>query len=734
MSHDDLINADEARKFLTLYHAQAGAAHAGIDLPVVLHLVSKAPDDRGMSVQAFNIGDVDHMLEAALINARAGRNVYVETRTVRPGRPSERGKIERTVGLFAFVIDRDGDTGKTGRALNGDASAVVETSPGNAHEWLFLRRALGAGDAKPLGELIRKGAGADHATGTITQPYRVPGTPNYPDAKKRERGRVTTATKLIAVTDRLWDPTEIEAAFSTGGKQIAKTQPNKKAAGALKQDAPTHDISAAVKRRVAAKVTSEMDRSAQFQSAVAAAVRAGMPPHDLEALMRKHPEGCAGKYLEGTDRLRPEIDRSWAKVEQGEDTAGSNEQPAPTPAPRCPPRTLAEVHRVFKKWFGAEYDLGILDAVLAVVAAEKLSGDPPWLLIISGPGNAKTETIQATSGLNTRVVSTITSEGALLSASPRKQRSKTATGGLLRQIGQRGVLAIKDFTSIISAGHEVRMQVLAALREVHDGHWVRNVGSDGGQSLEWQGRVVVIGACTTAWDQAHAVVATMGDRFVLVRANSNTGRMAAGIQAIRNTGTEPEMRRKLADAVAGLIGQVRLDAPSDLTNAERRRILQAADIVTLARTGVETDYRGNIIDAHAPEMPTRFAKQLTQIMRGGLAIGMSRTEAMALVIRCARNSMPPLRLAILEDIGAHPNSRVIDVRRRLQRPRATTDRALQALHILGLLVCDEEEEKREDGTRYIGHYTVTRGVKLAALSVPEKSVDNILKLNKGGTP
>ena len=119
--------------------------------------------------------------------------------------------------------------------------------------------------------------------------------------------------------------------------------------------------------------------------------------------------------------------------------------------------------------------------------------------------------------------------------------------------------------------------------------------------------------------------------------------------------------------------------------------------MTLARTGVETDYRGDIIDAHAPEMPTRFSKQLTQIMRGGLAIGMSQAEAMALVIRCARNSMPPLRLAILEDIAANPNSRIIDVRRRLQRPRATTDRALQALHVLGLLVCDEEEEQRNDG-------------------------------------
>jgi hypothetical protein len=238
MSHDDLINADEARKFLTLYHARAAAAHAGIDLPVVVQLVSKAPDDRGMSVTPFVIGDVDHMVEAALIDARAGRNVYCETRTVRPGRPNERGKIERTVGLFAFVIDRDNDVGKTGYAFNGDASAVVETSPGNAHEWLFLSRAVGADDAKALGALIRKGARADHCTGVVTQPYRVPGLINYPDAKKRARGRIAVATKLVAVSDRLWTRAEIEAAFSTSGAQVAKAQPARKVTGALNRDAP----------------------------------------------------------------------------------------------------------------------------------------------------------------------------------------------------------------------------------------------------------------------------------------------------------------------------------------------------------------------------------------------------------------------------------------------------------------------------------------------------------------
>ena len=48
------------------------------------------------------------------------------------------------------------------------------------------------------------------------------------------------------------------------------------------------------------------------------------------------------------------------------------------------------------------------------------------------------------------VTSTIASEGALLSATPRRERNKKATGGLLRKIGDHGVLVIKDVTSILS--------------------------------------------------------------------------------------------------------------------------------------------------------------------------------------------------------------------------------------------------------------------------------------------
>lgn len=364
--------------------------------------------------------------------------------------------------------------------------------------------------------------------------------------------------------------------------------------------------------------------------------------------------------------------------------------PEPAPDGAHPsPVTLPEAHHVFRRWLGDTYDVDALDAVLAAAAVERLDGDPLWLLLISGSGNAKTETVQALVGIDAVLTSTIASAGALLSATAKRERAKDATGGLLRKIGDRGVVVVKDVTSILSMSGDARAEVLAALREVYDGRWSRNVGTDGGRTLEWVGRIAVVGAVTTAWDSAHAAVAAMGDRFVLVRMDSTTGRLMSGRRAIANTGDEKRMRRELAAAVAGVIAGMD-HTPTAPTEAEVDRLLAAADLVTLSRTGVEYDYRGDVIDAHAPEMPTRFAKQLAQVMRGAVAIGIDRAAALRLAIRCARDSVPPLRLAIIDDLASHPHSPTAEVRKRLDQPRSTVDRQLQALHMLGVTTVSEE--------------------------------------------
>ena len=322
--------------------------------------------------------------------------------------------------------------------------------------------------------------------------------------------------------------------------------------------------------------------------------------------------------------------------------------------------------------------------------------------------------IIALGGAGAHVTSTITSEGALISATSKKDASKQATGGLLRKIGDRGVLVIKDFTSILSMNRDSRAAVLAALREVYDGRWERNVGTDGGQSLGWEGRIVLIGAVTTAYDSAHAVIASMGDRFALVRVDSNLGRLQAGRQALQNVGREEQMRQELAAAAGDLLSSCRPEL-AILDDQAMTELLGAANLVTLSRTAVERDNHGNVLEAHAPEAPTRFAKMLAQVLRGALALGVDRQGALRTAFRVAGDSVPPLRLDALSDLLEHPDSRTAEVVKRLQRPRSTVDRTLQELHQLGLVVVREVVVAKGTGSTTVWHYSLHTDVNRQVL-------------------
>ena len=388
-------------------------------------------------------------------------------------------------------------------------------------------------------------------------------------------------------------------------------------------------------------------------------------------------------------------------------------QDIPTPAPRKgngrTRYSIADIHKLFRKNFGNDYDMQTADAVLAAAATNKLAGDPPWLMVISGSGNVKTETVNSVSGVErTIAISTIASEGALLSAI---KKGKGATGGLLRQLGDAGILVIKDFTSIVAGDRKARAQILAALREIHDGRWDRSVGASGGLTITWAGRVICIAACTTEWDRAYSVLAAMGPRFVTIRSSARIGRTAAGQRAIKNTGAERTIREEISQAVAALIADARL-APRDamLTQDEEEKLVAAADLVTRARTGVEVDYQGNVIDSHEPEMPTRFAKQLVLIFRGALSIGIDRTPALALALRCARDSIPPIRLSVLKDLAANDIDvcRVIAIAKRLHKPWSTIRRTLEALYVLELVVVVETDPDEDDEDDKKPDYKITR--------------------------
>lgn len=132
------------------------------------------------------------------------------------------------------------------------------------------------------------------------------------------------------------------------------------------------------------------------------------------------------------------------------------------------------------------------------------------------------------------------------------------------------------------------------------------------------------------------------------------------------------------------------------------------------------------------------------MMRGGVAIGLSHEAGLRLAIRCARDSMPPMRLAIIDDLAAFPYSTATDVRRRFDKPRATVDRQMQALHTLGVLTLDEVQYEQRTTWYYtlaelmarLGHSTPAAAMRYqhAAAGRDQVIAEALSELARGERP
>ena len=338
---------------------------------------------------------------------------------------------------------------------------------------------------------------------------------------------------------------------------------------------------------------------------------------------------------------------------------------------------LAAVEAIYARWIRDVDPIPTRVTLATYIANRDLDGDPVWMMLVGGSGVGKTERLAPLAVMPDVVLeSSITGPAALLSGSSKKERSKDASGGILRKLRDgRGVLVLKDFTSIIDMHRDSRAEVLAALREVYDGRWDRSVGVDGGRTLTWIGHLGLIAGCTTAIDSAHSVVSTMGTRFMLVRLQGDPD--LAG-SAFDHVGEERPMREALREAVRSLLD----DLPgASFDKAEvRDPLIALAQLVARARSPVDRDHQGELRLVLDAEAPTRIVKMLTQLWRASGLLGLDRASAWHLVRRVGLDSIPKLRRSILDYLArvlATPST--TEVAEYVEHPTRTTRRALEDL-------------------------------------------------------
>lgn len=350
---------------------------------------------------------------------------------------------------------------------------------------------------------------------------------------------------------------------------------------------------------------------------------------------------------------------------------------------------LDQARATFQTWLHLP-DTGALDVVLGSIAANRISGDPVWLLLVGPPGGGKSEILNAISGLEDAHPAGTLTEASLLSGTPKRDHAEAAKGGLLRNIGDYGIIVAKDFGSVLSMNRDARSQLLAALREVYDGSWTRHVGTDGGRTLAWKGKVGMVGGCTPTIDRHHAVMGAMGERFVLYRLPEVDPNIQAR-RALLHAGKEKQMRQELAASVQTLLDE-HAQQPRPLDDAETDRLIVLATLVVRARSAVERDnYSREIELVPGPEAPTRLIIVLDRILAGLDAIGATREDAWRVVTKCALDSVPALRLAILYALQ-NGQADTNNISGTVRHPAQTTRRALEDLVAHGLVELERQGE------------------------------------------
>ena len=279
--------------------------------------------------------------------------------------------------------------------------------------------------------------------------------------------------------------------------------------------------------------------------------------------------------------------------------------------------------------------------------------------------------------------------GTLLSGTPKHQKERGSKGGLLRQIGEFGILVLKDFGSILSMRPEARAEAMGALREIYDGYYPRHLGTGGGRTLEWQGKLGLIFCATEAYDAHHAVIGVLGDRFLLCRLEPASSNKQFDM-ALRHAGAATSvMRAELAAVVAELFAR-ELREPRPLGRVEHARLRQVVGLAVRLRGGVERDRRTRELDqVYGAEGPGRLALSLERLLAGLDALGLEREAALKVVEHVAMSSTPPIRRHAWEALALGPltTRRVAD---RLRLPTSTARRALEELMAHGLVVRLEE--------------------------------------------
>lgn len=382
--------------------------------------------------------------------------------------------------------------------------------------------------------------------------------------------------------------------------------------------------------------------------------------------------------------LQPASAEQPKKQPKSQRTSASSAKPV-QPVP------VADALATFQRWLPMDDTAPVL-VVAATIVANLADGDPVWLLIVGPPSGGKTEILSSCAGLPYMVPAATLSEAALLSGTSKRDRAADATGGLMRQIGDFGILLAKDFTSVLAQNRDTAKAAMAAMREIYDGKWDRPTGADGGRVLHWSGKCGFVGGVTPSYDRYGSIVNSLGDRYMLLRL-PNVDATKQARAALAQAQHEKQMRAELATAMTGLIASADKSLiHAELTEDETATMVTLASFAATARTAIERDgYTGELLVMPQPEGPARLIKAMRRIYGALGALKVDDDTRWQVIVRIALDCAPALRVPIMRQLigsvdllGHAEPQRTAAIAEKVGMVTKTASRVLDDLTLLGI--------------------------------------------------
>jgi DNA-binding MarR family transcriptional regulator len=219
----------------------------------------------------------------------------------------------------------------------------------------------------------------------------------------------------------------------------------------------------------------------------------------------------------------------------------------------------------------------------------------------------------------------------------------------------------------------------------------------------------------------------MGERFTLYRLPEVDPDVQAR-EALRHSGRERAMRLELGEAARAVLAT--LAVPRLRTDDETDHLIALATFVVRARSAVERDgYSRDIELVPGPEAPTRLVIVLDRLLGGLDALGCNRDDAFRVVIKSALDSVPALRLAVLDAIHAEDDLDTNVIAEAVRHPATTTRRALEDLTAHGLI-----DRRRGENEKDPHRWSLTPFARTRLDAIPEMSSNTRSGRDKSSSP